>query len=170
MALCGHCSDKEYIIDGIYAIYTYDSSGNEIFNSTVLLFDTNVSFFHAEHIFHAALALSVIFIFVLPPPLLLLFYPTRFFRNLPSCCGFKRWDVLNFTMDIFQGWYKDGTDTTQDYRSVSALYILLRLLIGSVLFAVVMNSNNDNNISNWQIIRIFSCLSGNIFPCVATIL
>ena len=84
--VCGRCSNKEYIIDGIYAIYTYDSSGKEIFNSTVLLFDTNVNFFHAEHISHAAIALSVIFI-VLPPPLLLLFYPTRFFGKLPSCCG-----------------------------------------------------------------------------------
>ncbi len=73
-------------------------------------------------------------------------------------------------MDIFQGWYKDGTDTMQDYRSVSDLYLLLRLLIGSVLIAVVMNSNSDNSTSNWQIIRIFSCLSGNIFPCVATII
>ncbi len=66
-------------------------------------------------------------------------------------------------MDIFQGWYKDGTDSTQDYRSVSALYLLLRLLIGSVLIAVVMNSNNDNSISNWQIIRIFHVFLGIFF-------
>ncbi len=89
LCVCGHCSDKEYIIDGIYAIYTYNGSGKATFNSSVLLFDTNVNFFHAEHISHAALALSVIFIFVLPPPLLLLFYPTRFFRNLPSCYDSK---------------------------------------------------------------------------------
>ena len=87
----------------LFAIYTYNSSGKAILNSSVLLFDTNVNFFHAEHIPYAALALSVIFIFVLPPPLLLLFYPTRFFRKLLSYCRFKRWDVLNFIMDIFQG-------------------------------------------------------------------
>ncbi len=66
-------------------------------------------------------------------------------------------------MDIFQGWYKDGTDSMQDYRSVSALYLLLRLLIGSVFIAMVMNSNNDSSNSNWQIIRTFHVFLGIFF-------
>jgi hypothetical protein len=101
-------------INLLFAVYTYDSSGEPIPNSTVLLFDTNVKFLHSEHIPYVILALSIIFIFVLPPPLLLLFYPTRFFRKLLRSCGFKRWDVLTFIMDIFQGWYKDGTEGTRD--------------------------------------------------------
>ena len=63
-------------INLLFAVYTYDSSGEPILNSTVLLFDMNIKFFHSEHIPYVILALSVIFIFVLPPPLLLLFYPT----------------------------------------------------------------------------------------------
>jgi hypothetical protein len=121
-------------INLLFAVYTYDSSGEPILDSTVLLFDTNVKFLHYEHIPYVVLALSVIFIFVLPPPLLLLFYPTRLFRKLLRCCGFKRWDVLNFIMDMFQGWYKDGTEGTRDYRSVSALCLLLRILIGGYFF------------------------------------
>ncbi len=46
---------------------------------------------------------------------------------------------------------------------MSALYLLLRLLIGSVLIAVVVNSNNDNSISNWQIIGIFHVFLGIFF-------
>ena len=69
-------------INLLFIVYTYDSSGEAILNSTVLLVDTSINFFHSQHIPYAVLALSVIFIFVLPPPLLLLFYPTRFFRKL----------------------------------------------------------------------------------------
>ena len=32
-------------------------------------------------------------------------------------------------MDSFQGWYKDGTEGTQDYRSLSAVFMLLRIAI-----------------------------------------
>ena len=32
-------------------------------------------------------------------------------------------------MDTFQGWFKDGTNGTKDYRSVSALYFLLRIAL-----------------------------------------
>ena len=151
-------------INLLFAVYTYDSSGEPILNFTVLLFDMNVKFFHSEHIPYAVLALSVLFIFVLPPPLLLLFYPTRFFRKLLRCCGFKRWDILNFVMDIFQGWYKDGTENTYDYRPVSALYLLLRILIGGYFFvAVIIDSDNDHNISNWQTVGISHVFLGTLF-------
>ena len=146
-------------INLLFAVYTYDSSGKAVLNSTVLLFDTNVNFFHSEHIPYVVLALSVIFVFVLPPPLLLLFYPTKFFRKLLRCCGFKRWDVLNFIMDIFQGWYKDGTEGTRDYRSVSALYLLMRILSGGI-FAVI---KNYGSITNWKIIGISHIFLGTLF-------
>ena len=144
-------------INLLFATYTYDSSGEVVLNSTVLLFDTNVKFFHSEHIPYAILALSVIIIFVLPPPLLLLFFPTR---KLLRCCGFKRWDILNFIMDIFQGWYKDGTEGTRDYRSVSALYLLMRIFSGGIFAAVLMNYGN---ITNWQIIGISHVFLGTLF-------
>ena len=36
--------------------------------------------------------------------------------------------------DTFQGWYKDGTEDTYDYRPLSALYMLLRIsLVGEFL-------------------------------------
>jgi hypothetical protein len=152
-------------INLLFAVYTYDSSGEPIPNSTVLLFDTNVKFLHSEHIPYVVLALSVIFIFVLPPPLLLLFYPTRFFRKLLGCCGFKRWDILNFIMDIFQGWYKDGTEGTRDYRSVSAVYLLLRILSGGIFVAVIINGNNYGSFSNsvWQTSGISHVFLGTFF-------
>ena len=48
-----------------------------------------------------------------------------------SCLRFQRWDILNQIMDIFQGWFKDGTDGTRDYRPLSALYLLYRIALSS---------------------------------------
>ena len=45
--------------------------------STVLLYDPTIKFIHSEHIPYVILAVSVIIVFVLLPPLLLLLYPTR---------------------------------------------------------------------------------------------
>ena len=65
-----------------------------------------------------------------------LFFSLRFFycsirpdclKELSVHLDFKRWDILNQFMDIFQGWYKDGTNGTRDYRYFFAFYFLLRI-------------------------------------------
>ena len=109
-----------------------------IANSTVLLYDSTIRFFHSEHIPYVVVSMSVIVIFVLLPPLLLLLYPTRLFRKCLSCCGFRRWDILHMIMDIFQGWYKDGTEGTHDYRPLSALYMVIRLVFCSTCFVMLV--------------------------------
>ena len=63
-------------------VHTYNCSGEMVSNSTVLLYDPTIRFFHSEHIPYVILALSVIVIFVLLPPLFLLFYPTRLLGNV----------------------------------------------------------------------------------------
>ena len=45
---------------------------------------------------------------------------------------------MNIIMDVFQGWYKDGTNGTRDYRALSALYMVLRLGIASELILVFL--------------------------------
>ena len=43
-------------------------------------------------------------------------------------------------MDTFQGWYKDGTEGTYDYRPLSALYMLLRIgLVAEYLTVIGLN-------------------------------
>ena len=43
------------------------------------------------------------------PTILLILYPMRLFRICVSCCGFRRWHVLQMFKESFQGQYKDGT-------------------------------------------------------------
>ena len=124
----------------LFSVQKYNCSGEIIPNTTaVLLIDPTIRSFHSEHIPYAILAFSVIVIFNVLPPLLLVLYPTKLVRKCLSCCGFRRWEILQLIMDIFQGWYKDGTDGSWDYRSLSALYMLLRFFAAVTYFAIMAN-------------------------------
>jgi hypothetical protein len=68
-----------------------------------------------------------------------------------------------FHYGYFQGWYKDGTEGTRDYRSVSALYLLLRIFGGGIFVAVIVNGNNYGNTSNWQTTGISHVFLGTLF-------
>ena len=127
----------------LVSVHVRDCNGEVITNSVVLLYDPSVKFLCSEHIPYVILALSVVIVFVLFPPLLLLFYPTRLFRKCLSCCGFRRWDILPLVMDVFQGWYKDGTEGTYDYRYFSALYMILRIVLSFAFFELLMEESYD---------------------------
>ena len=72
----------------LFTIRAQNCSGEVMPNSSVLLYDPSIKYLHSEHIPYAILALSVITVFVLLPPLFLLLYPTRLFRKCLNCCGF----------------------------------------------------------------------------------
>ena len=72
----------------------------------------------------------VIVMFILLPPLVLVLYPIRLFRKSLHLFGFQRWDILHHIMDIFQGCFKDETEGTRDYKSFTALFLLLGVGFG----------------------------------------
>lgn len=72
----------------LFAVQSYNSTGDIIPNSTVLLYDPNIPFFQSKHIHYIVISLSAITTFVLLPPLLLLLYPTHLFRSLLTHYGF----------------------------------------------------------------------------------
>ena len=121
----------------LLTVRAYNCSGAVIPNSSVLLYDPTIKFFHSEHLPYVVLALTVTVIFVLLPPLLLLLYPIPLFRKCLNSCGLRRWDVLHMVMDIFQEWYKDGTDGTIDYRPLSSLYMVLRFVAAWAYFLLI---------------------------------
>ena len=147
-------------INLIFAVPLYDCSGSSISDNTVLLFDPSVTLFHSNHIPYVILALSIIAVFVVLPPLLLLLYPTRVFRACLSFMGFRRWDILHLVMDVFQGWFKDKTENQVDCRSFSALYMLLRILFALVSIPIVLNIVNNYY---WSFIGVFHVLLGALF-------
>ena len=42
-------------------------------------------------------------------------------------------------MDVFQGWYKDGTEGTYDYRPLSAIYMILRIAFSLAYFKFLVS-------------------------------
>ena len=144
----------------LFCVRSTNSDGNVVPNSTVLLYDPTIKFFHSQHIPYAVFALFIIVVFVLLPPLLLLLYPTRLFKKCLNCCGFHRWDILQVVVDIFQGWYKDGTEGTRDFRAVSALYFLLRIMLSSVFILLMFVSYNPYG---WYTFGLFHIFLGVFF-------
>ena len=41
-------------------------------------------------------------------------------------------------MDVFQGWYKDGTEGIYDYILLSALYMILRIVLSLAYFKLLI--------------------------------
>ena len=124
----------------LIAVSSYNCDGKTTPNSPVLLFDPSIRYFHSEHIPYAVLSMSIIVLFIILPPTLLCLYPTKMFRNCLRCMGFKRWDILHLIMDIFQGWFKDGTENSLDYRCFSSLYMLLRLALAFTIIPTLFGT------------------------------
>ena len=66
-------------------------------------------------------------------------------------------------MDTFQGWYKDGTEGTYDYRPLSALYMLLRITLLGEFLAIIGKGLKSRGILKWLITVWFHVLLGSFF-------
>ena len=63
---------------------------------------------------------------------------------------------MHLVINIFQGYFKDGICTDNqhvDYRSFSALYVLLRILFASVFISIVLNIRKMLLDHSWTISR-----------------
>ena len=150
-------------ISFILPIQSYNSKGDIVKNSTVLLYDPNMTFLCSEHTPYAILALITLVILLLHP-LILLLYPARSFKRCLQFVGLRRWDVVCQIMDIFQGWYKDGTRDTRDFRPLSALCLLLRIGFACEFITTVLKEYKDNAIVwEWAALGVFHIMLGIFF-------
>ncbi len=65
---------------------------------------------------------------MLIPMIILCFYPVRAFRRLLTSLRVDSTSLMIF-IELFQGDFKNGTNNTRDYRSLSGLYLLVKILI-----------------------------------------
>ena len=72
--------------------------------------------------------LLIVLMIVQLPTLLLLLYPIKAFRRLLTYCGSSRYHAIYVFIDTFQGYYKDGTNGSRDYRAASSISFLLKVL------------------------------------------
>ena len=110
----------------------YNGRGHRV-GPLALLYEPSMTFFSPQHLPYAILAIFVIAICIISPLLLLLLYTTRPFQHCLNCFR-VRGHALHAFVDAFQGYYKDGTNGTRDWRCFSGLYLLIRIVaIGSNL-------------------------------------
>ena len=103
---------------------SYNPSG-QIVGPSVPYYDASIGYFSTPHLPFALLAIIVLCTFVVLPALVLLLYPTRAFQRSLGCCR-VRWLALHAFADTFNGYYKNGTQGTRDYRYFAGLYLILR--------------------------------------------
>ena len=130
----------------LLVVHSYNATGQRVPNSAVLFLDPSIEFLHSKHAPYVFLALLILFTCIITPPLLLAMFPTRAFRKCVDCLGFQRWDIFHQVMDVFQGWYKDGTEGTYDYRSFSAFFLVLRIAHGGKMIAIALLDNRKEQI------------------------
>ena len=135
-------------------------------NSALLLFDPSIRFLHPEHVPCADIALFILLTCIIQ----LVLYPTKLFRKCVDCLGFQRWDVLHHVTDIFQGWYKDGTEGTSDYRFLSAFFLVLRIAQGGKIVTIsLLDSKKKCMVVQVVFVGVLQILIGVLFfvlkPC-----
>ena len=135
----------------LYGVHVYNKNGTTMSNKPILFYDPSVKYLSLEHSPYIIVSISILIIFILIPPLILLLYPIRFFRKCINYLGFQRSEILCKIIDTFQGYYKNGTEGTFDYRQFSALYMILRIGIACEYMFVVMIFNNKNAGLPWAI-------------------
>jgi len=106
-----------------------------------------VQWYSEDHLPFAGVSFCVGLLFIVFPTVLLLLFPTRVFRKCITCCRFRRWHALHTFVEAFQGQYKDGTNSTRDFRMVSALYLIFR--IGVLLAYLSTQRNIDDHAFGW---------------------
>ena len=95
------------------------------------LIDPTLSFWHTKHIILMAFSISILFLVILPPILVLIAYPTKRFRKLQNSLSSRMNLAIQAFVSPFQGCFKDGTNGTRDYRALSGgiLALLLSILV-----------------------------------------
>ena len=124
----------------------YNSEGIAV-GPVVFYFDPTVVFFSKRHLPLAVIAIFVIAFFVLLPPLLLIMYPTRVFQRWFGYHRLRSWHAVRIFVETFQWCYKDGTEGTRDFRSLSGLYLVLR--IGMQMAYIISTLSPGNGSNTW---------------------
>ena len=89
-------------------------------------YDASIKYFGAHHLPYALMALVIIFVFIILPMCLLLFYPLNCFQSCLRRCKLKG-KALDHFVKTFNQYYKDGSEEgTMDCRWFAAVYPIMR--------------------------------------------
>ena len=111
----------------VYTVNMTSSESVHVTNEYRVLQDEAIIYFSEDHYMFALLATVFLSIFLILPMTLLFVYPLSCFQKTLNKTGLNSL-ILRTFIDSFQGYYKDGTNGTKDYRFFSGFLLLLPLL------------------------------------------
>ena len=123
-------------------------------NKRVLFIDPTISFWHTKHII--LMAFSILLLVILPPILVLIAYPTKWFQKLQNSLSSRMNLAIQTFVSPFQGCFKDGTNGTRDYRALSGgiLAVLLLMSLFSKGVDSFVKTNARDPVISFQIIVV----------------
>ena len=97
----------------------------------VLSIDPSIEWLGTKNLPFVIVSFFLFLVFVVPPVVLLTFYPTRTFRSLLSKLPFsgRSRAAINIFVEKFYTSYKDGLDGGRDMRGFASLYFYLRIVV-----------------------------------------
>ena len=120
----------------------------------VFYFDPQYNFFGEHHWPVGLLAVVVLIVFVVAPPVFLLLYPTRVFQECLNRSRCSRQSIHTFA-DAFQGCFKNRTNNNRDYRYFAGFYFVFRII---VLMIFVLDLPAIDQLLVQQILSILAVL------------
>ena len=115
-------------------VYVLKDNSEEYVIKHVLYYDATMKYLGQEHLPYAIVALFVGVFAVILPIVFLIVYPMKWFQKCLNSLNIQR-QRLDMFVNCYQGYYKDGTNGTRDYRWFSVSYFFLQLIM-FVLFTV----------------------------------
>lgn len=144
-------------------VHVYNSLGVTVSHKPILYYDPSVRYLSSQHIPYVTASIIILVTFILTPPLVLILYPTRFFRKCTTYFGFQGSEFFSKVIDTFQDVYKNGTESTYDYRQLSALYMILKIGIACEYMFVIMVYDDKNSGLPWAITGLVLIGLGAVF-------
>ena len=134
----------------------------------LLYIDPNVPYHSTKHGVLMAFSVAVAVFIYFPPLLILVVYPTSLYRKISHWIS-PKWRLrIKTYVDIFNGCFKDGTDGTRDYRSMSGWAPLLFSFFPVLLVTIIatINSPHRNVFICSYIMAIFLCIVAFSYICL----
>ena len=102
---------------------------NEYETGIAFYYDGTLNYFGYPHAFLGILAIIILIVVVFIPTVYLLLHPFKWFHKILDWCRLKRSQFVITLVDDYTGAFKNGCDSTIDYRYFAGLYLLLRIVI-----------------------------------------
>ncbi len=107
-------------------MFVISNNSKNFIHKNALYYDASVEYSVREHLSFAILALFIgVFVGVFPL-IFLVVYPAKWFQKCLNALKIQR-QVIDTFVNCYQGYYKDGTNGTRDYRWFSIVYFAFQL-------------------------------------------